>query len=224
MVKSPNQRPYVILNAAMSLDGKIASREGESDLSSPEDWKRVHRLRRRVDAVMIGINTLLVDDPKLTVKGLRATKTPLKVVVDSRARTPPSAKILAHTQRGGVVVAVSGKASEGRIKALRKAGAQVLRAGKAGKVNLKLLLEELGRRGVKTLLLEGGGTLNWGMVKADLVDEVQVAVAPYLVGGREAVSLVEGEGFPTIRESFKLRFSKMEKAGEDIVLKFRKAR
>ncbi|WP_309493757.1 2,5-diamino-6-(ribosylamino)-4(3H)-pyrimidinone 5'-phosphate reductase [Candidatus Hecatella orcuttiae] len=223
-MKPPAQRPYVILNAAMSLDGKIASRRGDSALSSPEDWRRVHRLRRRVDAIMIGINTLLVDDPKLTVKGPRAVGVPLKIVVDSRARTPPDAKILTHTHKGGVLIAVGGRAPETRVKALRKAGAQVLRAGETEKVNLKLLLKKLGKMGVKTVLLEGGGTLNWGMVKAGLVDEVQVAIAPYLVGGREAVSLVEGEGFPTIRESFKLRFSGMEKAGEDIVLKFRKTR
>jgi len=211
-------RPYVILNAAVSLDGKIATRLGDSEFSSPEDWERVHRLRCQVDAIMIGVNTVLVDDPKLTVKSGRKL---LKIVVDSLARTPPTARIITHRGESMVMVAVGGEAPSYKIKALKRAGAEVFRAGRKRKVNLKILMGELHRRGVRKLLVEGGGNLNWGLLKEGLVDEVQVAITPVLVGGKEAVSLVEGEGFGKVSEAQKLKLLSVEKAGFNILLKFK---
>ena len=214
-------RPYVILNAAMSLDGKIASKNRDSELSSPEDWERVHKLRGEVDAIMIGIGTLLTDNPKLTVKYPR--KKPLiKVIVDSLGRTPPDAKVLQHKDGSRVVIAVGSKASDERIKALQKAGAYVIKTDSDDeKVNLRFLVQKLGEMGVKKILLEGGGNLNWGMVKAGLVDEVRVAVAPVIVGGIEAVTLVEGEGYPTIKDGLKLKLVDVEKFGENLVLTYK---
>jgi 2,5-diamino-6-(ribosylamino)-4(3H)-pyrimidinone 5'-phosphate reductase len=211
-------RPYVILNAAVSLDGKIATRLGESELSSLEDWERVHRLRCRVDAIMIGMNTVLVDNPKLTIK---CGRSPLKIVVDSLARTPPTARLLTHRGESKVMIAVGGKAPAHRIKALRKAGAEVFRAGRRRRVNLKILMEELHRRGVGRLLVEGGGNLNWSLIREGLVDEVQVALTPVIIGGRKAVSLVEGEGFGRISEAQRLKLLSVEKVGFNLLLKFK---
>lgn len=209
------KRPYVILNSAMTLDGKIATKTGDSQISSVEDWNRVRKLRAQIDAIMIGINTLLTDNPKLTVK---PGKKKLKVVVDSLARTPTDAKILKYKEDSKVIIAVTNKAPYEKVKKLKEAGANIVVAGSGRLVNLNLLLRKLANMGVKKLLLEGGGTLNWSMTKKNLVDEVRVAVAPTIVGGIDAVTLVEGDGYSRIRDGFKLRLTRTEMAGDDIIL------
>jgi len=214
-------RPYVILNAAMTLDGKIATKTRDSEISSPEDWRRVHRLRAKVDGLMVGIGTILTDNPKLRVKHPR--KNPLtKIVVDSLARTPVNANIFKYRGNDRIVIAVTSKASKKKLKALKKAGAKIVVSGSGRKVNLKLLLKKLWRMKIKTLMVEGGGNLNWGMVKANLVDEVRVAIAPVIVGGKKAITLVEGEGYTRVREGLKLKLVKVEKAGEDLVLTYKR--
>ncbi|RJX16247.1 2,5-diamino-6-(ribosylamino)-4(3H)-pyrimidinone 5'-phosphate reductase [Candidatus Bathyarchaeota archaeon] len=216
-----DNRPYVILNAAMTLDGKIATWKGDSEISSTEDWERVHKLRAWVDGLMIGIGTLLKDNPKLTVKYPR--KKPLtKIVVDSLARTPTNAKIFQYKDGSRIVLAVTSKASKKKIKKLQESGATVIVAGSGRKVNLKQLLQKLWKMGIKILMVEGGGNLNWGMVKAGLVDEVRVAVAPILVGGKNATTLVEGEGYPKIQDGLKLKLVKIETAGENLVLTYKR--
>ena len=211
------QKPYVIINSAMSLDGKIATKTGDSEFSSPEDWNRVHQLRCQVDAIMVGVNTILKDNPKITI---RCRRRPIKVVVDSLARTPPNARIITHRDGCPVLIAVGGKASASRVNALKRAGADVFRAGRGRRVNLHLLMAELWKRGVRRLMVEGGGTLNWSLVKEGLVDEIQVAVAPVIVGGVNAVSLVGGEGFRKVSEAQWLRLEAVEQAGYNIILKF----
>jgi len=215
-------RPYVILNAAMTLDGKIAAWSGDSEISSPKDWKLVHKLRGEVDAIMVGVRTVLIDDPKLRVK-LPGVKTPPRVVVDTLARTPPTAKILTAVRDAQTFIAVTSNAPERRLVSLIKAGATIIKAGRGRKVDLKALMRMLRRRGVKTLLLEGGGTLNWGMLKSGLVDEVRVTVSPVLVGGSKAVSLVEGEGFRRIREGFNLRLVDLKRLGGEVLLTYRRS-
>jgi 2,5-diamino-6-(ribosylamino)-4(3H)-pyrimidinone 5'-phosphate reductase len=223
VLEKPEERPYVILNAAMTLDGKIASRIGGSDISSSEDWERVHRLRAEADAIMVGVRTVLIDDPKLRVK-LPGVRTPPRVVVDSLARTPPTAKILTTVKGAQTIIAVSSKAPKRRLEALRKAGATIIKAGRGRRVDLKALMRTLRRKRVRTLLLEGGGTLNWGMLKAGLVDEVRVTVAPVLVGGSKAVTLVEGEGFRRIRDGFKLKLVDHKHLGDEVILTYRGVR
>ncbi|MBS7247621.1 MAG: 2,5-diamino-6-(ribosylamino)-4(3H)-pyrimidinone 5'-phosphate reductase [Candidatus Jordarchaeales archaeon] len=209
-------RPYVILNAAMSLDGKIATVSGDSEFSDEEDWMRVHRLRSEVDAIMVGVNTVIVDDPKLTSK---VGRSPLRVIVDSMARTPPTARAITF-MRGEVptVIAVTGRAPAERVEELRKAGANVIVCGEEEKVNLEILMERLSEMGVKSLLLEGGGNLNWSMLEKGLVDEVRVAIAPVIVGGREAVTLVEGEGFSRVSQAVNVEFVKAERVGSCLLI------
>ncbi len=207
-------KPYVILNAAMTLDGKIASKSGDSELSCKEDWERVYKLRASVDGIMVGINTVLKDNPSLTSKGYG--KNPVRIIVDSKARTPLNARVL--NDESSTIIAVSRKAKESKLKELRKK-AEVIVCGD-DLVDLSCLLKKLYDMGIKSILLEGGGTLNWSMLKNGLVDRVIVSIAPYIVGGRDAVTLVEGEGFNKIREGIRLNLVKFYKLGEDLILEY----
>jgi len=210
-------RPYVILNAGMTLDGKIATCEGDSEISSEEDLRRVHRLRSEVDAIMVGANTALKDDPRLSVHRIkRKGRNPLRVVVDSRARIPLTARMF--KEEGETVVAVSLRADKARVERLREK-AEVMLCG-SEKVNLRCLMRKLYDKGVRKLLLEGGGNLNWSMLKEGLVDEVRVAIAPCIVGGSRAVTLVEGEGFSKVSEGIKLELRRTRRLGRDLVLEY----
>ena len=213
------QRPHVILNAGMTLDGKIATRTRDTKISGKEDLERVHRIRERVDAIMVGIGTVLDDDPRLTVHRIpgKRSRNPVRVVVDSRARTPPGARVLSG--EAPTVIAVSRAAPEERCRVLRERGASIVVCGES-RVDLPCLMRELYARGIRSLLLEGGGTLNFSMLRHGLVDEVSVAIAPVLVGGREAVTLVEGKGFATIAEGVHLRLKRYYPLGKDFVLEY----
>lgn len=215
------EKPYVILNAAMTLDGKIATKTRDSEISSLEDWDRVYRLRSEVDALMIGINTLLTDDPKISLKYPR--KKPLiKVVVDSLARTPENAKILQNKDGSIIVIAVTENASKDKVEKLRKAGAEIIFAGSGKKVDLKHLLRSLWNMGVRSVMVEGGGTLNWSLISEGLVDEVRVSIAPIIVGGKDSLTLVEGEGYDKVKDGFKLKLTNIEVVGGDVVLTYKR--
>jgi len=210
-------RPYVILNAAMTLDGKIATAAGDSKISCKEDLDRLHRLRAGVDAIMVGVGTVLADDPSLTVRRVHG-KNPIRVVIDGEARTPLNARVMDNSAE--TIVAVSKKAKGEKLEKLRAAGAEVVLGGK-NEVDLRRLLEELRSRGVRKLLLEGGSGLNWEMLRRGLVDEVRVAVAPCIVGGAKAKSLVGGVGFAKVLKGVKLKLSKVGRVGSDLLLIYR---
>jgi 2,5-diamino-6-(ribosylamino)-4(3H)-pyrimidinone 5'-phosphate reductase len=212
------KRPHIILNAGMTLDGKIASITRNAEISCIEDLERVHEIRKNVDAIMVGIGTILDDDPRLTVHKIPGKRddNPLRVVVDSKARTPLDARVLNGDAK--TLIAVSDAAEKDRIAKLEeKAG--VFACGE-GIVDLACLMEELSRKGVETLLLEGGATLNWGMLEKGLVDEVRVAISPRIVGGRDALSLVEGAGFEMIAEGVNLKLLKHYTLGSDLILEY----
>ncbi len=211
------KKPYVILNAGMTLDGKIATKSGDTKISCYEDLIRVHILRSKVDAVMVGINTVLKDDPRLTVHKIKSKRQPIRIVIDSRARTPLNSRVL--NKESKTIIAVSKRADENRIKKLMEKGAEVIICGE-DKVDLVKLMEILYDKGIRKILLEGGGTLNWSMLKNGLVDEVIVAIAPVIVGGRDAITLVEGEGFDFVDEGIKLRLKRYYLLGEDIILEY----
>jgi 2,5-diamino-6-(ribosylamino)-4(3H)-pyrimidinone 5'-phosphate reductase len=211
-------RPYVIMNAGMTIDGKIATWTGDSAISSKEDLKRVHMIRKSVDAIMVGIGTVLEDDPRLSIHKIASDgKNPLRVVVDSRGRTPLSSRMF--NEEGKTVIAVSLKAHKKTVEKLKNR-AEVVACG-SERVNLKCLMQKLYKMGVKRLLLEGGGDLNWGMLSEGLVDEVHVGIAPRLAGGRDAVSLVGGEGFSMIAEGVKLELIKYYPLGTDFVMEYK---
>ncbi|MBS7622920.1 2,5-diamino-6-(ribosylamino)-4(3H)-pyrimidinone 5'-phosphate reductase [Candidatus Bathyarchaeota archaeon] len=217
--EAPADRPHIILNAAMTLDGKIATQTRDSKISSEIDLDRLHQLRASVDAVLVGVETVLADDPELTVRRVEG-KDPDRVIVDSEARTPAGARLFKATA-GRTIIAVTAGAPEERVDALLHAGAEIIVSGSGDKVDLRLLMSRLRSMGIRRLLVEGGGNVNWSLVELGLVDEIHVAVAPIIVGGREAVTLVEGRGFSKVSEGFKLSLLRVELLGEDLVLTYR---
>ncbi len=210
-------KPYVIMNAGITLDGKIATVARDVKISGEEDLKRVHEIRKRVDAIMVGIGTVLDDDPRLTVHKIKSDRNPLRVVADSRLRVPMEARILNQDAR--TVIFTSELAPEDKAEKIRSLGHEVIVAGKE-RVDLKKAMKILYEKGVKSLLLEGGGNLNFSMLRDNLVDEVSVAIAPVLVGGTNAVSLVEGEGFEKIEEGVKLKLKRFYPLGKDFILEY----
>ena len=215
-----NSRPYVLLNAAMSLDGKIATYTGDSRMSSPADLRRVHRLRASVDGIMVGRRTLLRDDPKLTVKFARSRK-PHRIIVDSNARTPLSSYVVRTAIDIPTIIAVTFRAETGRIDTLRDRGVTVLVCGKGPLVSPRILLKSLRRLGIRRILLEGGGILNWSMLADGLVDEISIAITPRILGGAEAVSLVEGKGSRLVKDGVKLKLLNTAKYGPDLVVRYK---
>jgi 2,5-diamino-6-(ribosylamino)-4(3H)-pyrimidinone 5'-phosphate reductase len=218
MTTENNKKPYVILNCAMTLDGKIATKTGSSEISGKMDLLRVHELRKEVDAIMVGINTVLVDDPKLTIHKIQASPedNPLRVVVDSKARTPLFSRVL--NSDAPTMIAVSNIADSEKIKNLGK-NAEVIICGE-DHVDLDLLMEKLAINGVKTLMLEGGSTLNYSMLIGGLVSEVRVCIAPMIAGGKEAKTLADGEGVQYMKDAVKLRLKKSYNLEEDLILEY----
>ena len=218
MLSEKNRKPYVILNSAMTLDGKMATKTGSSEISGKEDLLRVHELRREVDAIMVGINTVMTDDPKLTVHKIRADKkdNPIRVVVDSRARTPLFSRIL--NSDASTIIAVTDAASTERVEKLNEV-AEVMVCGK-NRVDLDLLMEKLALLGVKTLMLEGGSILNYSMLIGGLVSEMRVCIAPMIAGGKDAKTLADGDGVDYMKDAVKLKLKKSYKLGEDLIVEY----
>tara|TARA_Y100000780_G_C13635532_1_gene398318 strand:- start:530 stop:1189 length:660 start_codon:yes stop_codon:yes gene_type:complete len=212
-------RPYVILNAAMTLDGKIVTVKGDSSISSRTDLIRVHELRANVDAILIGINTVETDNPMLTAKN--GKKNPIRVIVDSEARIKFTTKIMRSCNIISTVIAVSHKATNSKLEKIKSRGASVLVCGMNNKVYLKKLLKILKNIGVNRLLVEGGGEINWSMLTNGLVDEIIVTIAPTIVGGRSAITLVEGIGFTKVNNSLKLKLQKIRKIDSEVILYYK---
>lgn len=211
-------RPRVILNAAMTLDGKIATKKGSSEISGKEDLLRVHRLRRDCDAIMVGINTVLADDPRLTVHKISAdpADNPVRVVVDSQARTPLSSRIL--SEDAPTIIAVSKRAPKDRMNKLSQK-AKIFICGDE-RVDLECLMENLKNQGIANLMLEGGSTLNFSMLSLGLVDEVRVCLAPMIVGGSQAKTLVDGDGMDYMSQAVKLKLIRSYSLAEDLILEY----
>lgn len=206
-------RPRVIINAAMSVDGKIALADGRGvRISDEEDVRRVHRLRSQVDAILVGVGTILKDDPKLTVKREYADgPDPLRVVLDSDGSTPEDAKVLDGSAPTLIVTAADCERSF--------RGVEMLRTG-MDEVDLHSLLDSLGSRGIRTLLVEGGSTVIWSFLRASLADEVRVFIGSVVLGGATAPTLAGGEGAATLDQAAKLRLERVERLGGGVLLEY----
>lgn len=209
--------PFVTWKMAASLDGKVASRDGTSRwITGAEARADVHRLRAASDAIVVGAGTALADDPSLTVRmpGYRGAP-PLRVLVDGRGRVPPSGDLFSG--EAPTLVATTALAPEERRSAWAAAGAEVLvYEAEAGRVPVARLLEDLGKRDVQSVLLEGGPTLAWSAVQEGVVDRVIVYLAPKLIGGTEAPTVLGGRGFAPIRNALRLRVRAFDRVGEDL--------
>ena len=188
----------------MSVDGKIATRSGDSSISSIVDLRRVHRLRATVDAIMIGIQTVLTDDPMLDVRFAKTKKkNPARIIIDSTARISLHSRILKTANEIHTVVAVTTRASIAKIHKIESTGAQVLvTEGKI--VNIRSVFRHLERLGFKRILVEGGGEINWSVLNFGMVSSV-------VIGGRDAKTLVEGRGFSKISSTKKMKLSRVER-------------
>jgi 2,5-diamino-6-(ribosylamino)-4(3H)-pyrimidinone 5'-phosphate reductase len=212
----------VLINAAMTIDGKIATNLGDSAISSKQDLRRLHRLRSSVDAIVIGISTVIVDNPRLTVRLVkRCGTTPVRIIVDSTGRIPLDSKILKSASKINTIVAVTSRTSDRRIDKIKSAGAMVIVAG-ARTVDLKELFCILKKMGFNKILVEGGGELNWSILQLGIVNELMVTVAPRIVGGRTATTLVEGDGYTRISEGIKTELIKISRQNNGEVILYYK--
>lgn len=211
-------RPKVILSAAVSIDGKLSTVTGDSKLSSKKDTVRLHKIRSRVDAILVGKNTVLVDDPLLTVRHTKG-KNPIRIIVDSCGAIPSKSRIIRTASKVQTIVAVSERATKSNIGRLSKQNVQVIKAGKH-KVDIKKVLGILAKQNIRTILAEGGGSLNWELVRLGLVDELILTISPCIVGGKDAVTLVDGQGFSKISKSPKFRLYKISRQKNEVVLHY----
>jgi len=211
-------RPHVIFSAAITLDGKLATRTGDSKLSSKADKIRVHKLRSKVDAILVGKNTAKIDDPLLSVRNIKK-KNPERIILDSNATISTSSRILKTCSKIPTIIAVSKSAQKKKLQRLEKIPVQVKISGKYT-VNVKKLLGILKKKGIKNILVEGGGTTNWTFVKENLVDEAIITITPYLVGGMTATTLVDGDGFSTVVKSIRLKLKNVSKMKNEVILHY----
>ncbi len=213
-----SSRPRVILSAAASLDGKIATKNKDSALSSGRDKIRFHKLRAKVDAILVGINTVKIDDPLLTVRHVKG-KNPIRVILDSSGKISAKSKIIKTCHTIPTIIVVSKKAPKRNLARLGKYPLQVIVSG-SSKINTKKLLQILQKQNIKSILLEGGGTLNWEFIHKGLVDELIVTITPYVIGGKDATTLVEGYGFSKISKSTKLKLHGIIRQKNEVVLHY----
>ena len=211
-------RPHVIFSAAITLDGKLATRSGDSKLSSKKDKIRVHKLRSKVDAILIGKNTVKIDDPLLSVHNIKK-KNPIRVILDSNATIRTSSRILKTCSKIPTIIVVTKKAQKKNLQKLEKFPVQIVVCGN-NTVSIKKLLVVLKKKGIKNILVEGGGTTNWAFVKENLVDEAIITITPYLVGGMTATTLVDGDGFSTITKSIRLKLKNVKKMKNEVILHY----
>jgi 2,5-diamino-6-(ribosylamino)-4(3H)-pyrimidinone 5'-phosphate reductase len=211
-------RPLVILSAATSIDGKIATKNGDSKLSSKQDSIRLHKLRSKVDAILVGKNTVVVDDPLLTVRHTTG-KNPIRIILDSNGTISEKSKILKTCYNVKTIIVVSKKISKSNLKKLNKFPIEIIHAGEKS-INLKLLLRKLYQKNIKTVLVEGGGTTNWEFIKNDIFDELIITLSPFLIGGVDSVSYVEGQGFSKISKSPNLRLKSTKRLKNHLVLHY----
>jgi diaminohydroxyphosphoribosylaminopyrimidine deaminase/5-amino-6-(5-phosphoribosylamino)uracil reductase len=212
--------PFVTLKAALSLDGRIAARRGDSRwISSAETREYVHLLRGEQDALMVGVQTVLRDDPLLTARhpqwrGKKITR----VVLDSMLRMPLEARILGTLAEGPLLIVTSPQASRRKKEALAKRGAEVVEiSGTRGRIGLKSALKWMGAHGISSVLVEGGSTLLTSLIEQNLADKLFLTFSPLLIGDGGALSFLEGKGAPSIRDSWRVRMTSLFTIGRDVI-------
>jgi len=212
-------QPFVIMKMAISLDGKLATVTGESQWITNESARFAgHKLRDQVDSILVGINTVLADNPSLTTRLPDGSgKNPVRIILDSQARIPLESKIL-HDKAAPIIIAVSQLASVNRVEALKKIGADIIIAGEGETVDIKLLCQSLAARNICSILVEGGSTVNFAFLESKMVDKVVAYIAPKLLGGKNALSCVGGTGFEKLADIVELYDIETELLGDNICI------
>ena len=215
------KRPFVILKSAASLDGKIATRVGDTRWITNEKSRAfLHRLRNDVDGILVGIGTIMADDPELTTRlNGRRGKDPVRIVVDSKLRIMLRAKVLNPESKAGTIIATTELAHKEKIKKLEELGARVLIVGsKENRVDLRELMYELGKLEITSLLIEGGAEINASSLGSGIVDKVLFFYAPKIIGGADALGMVGGEGVEKLRDAINLKNIRVRRLGDDILV------
>ncbi len=214
-----SQQPFVVLKTAMSLDGKIATATGQSQwISGEASRKQVHQLRHELSGIMVGIGTVLADDPKLTAR-LPKSRQPVRIIVDSHLRIPLAAQVLMDQEEARTLIATTEAADQAKKEQLVEMGIEVLTTqSRKGRVDLRDLMKILGQKDIDSILLEGGAELNFSALQAGIVDKVQSYLAPIIIGGKEAKGPVEGPGIEQLREAFQVKEITSRSVGEDLLI------
>ena len=213
-----NKKPYVVMKYAMTMDGKIAAYTGESKWVTGEAARiHVQEQRLKYTGIMVGVGTVLADDPMLTCR-LENSRNPVRIICDSHLRTPLTSKIVRTAETIPTILASSSKDQQ-KIKNYEELGCQVLYVPeKNGHIELNRLMELLGAAKIDSILLEGGGSLNWSALESGIVQKVQTYIAPKLFGGEEAKTPVEGKGFPDPASAVLLKNSEIIRLGDDFLI------
>lgn len=213
------KKPFVIMKTAMSLDGKISTKTGESKwITSYESRKCVHQLRDKVKGIMVGVNTIIADNPELTCR-IENGNNPIRIIVDSKLRIPVESKVLENQNLAKTIVATTNYADRTKKDEIEKKGVKVLIIKSLEeRVDLQELMLQLGQENIDSILLEGGGTLNFSALKQGIVDKVQVYIAPKIIGGENSKAPVGGSGIEYLVDAFNLDNIKSKMIGEDILI------
>ncbi|MFX0012360.1 MAG: 2,5-diamino-6-(ribosylamino)-4(3H)-pyrimidinone 5'-phosphate reductase [Candidatus Hermodarchaeota archaeon] len=216
------KRPYIILSSAMTIDGKIASKTGDVELSDETDWKEVHNLRSKMDAILVGKGTIMKDNPKLHIKFVDHQGY-YRIVVDSNLSIPIDAKVITYKpELYPTIICTTENVNLEKVTQFEKTGVEIIKSGTENTVDIIKLMGLLYQKGIRKILLEGGGNLNWGFIKANLIDELRITLAPWIIGGTTAISIVEGEGFSKMIESPRFRLVDTKRWNNYITLFYEK--
>ncbi|RKD24926.1 diaminohydroxyphosphoribosylaminopyrimidine deaminase / 5-amino-6-(5-phosphoribosylamino)uracil reductase [Caminicella sporogenes DSM 14501] len=213
--------PFCLMKSAMSLDGKIATKFSDSKwITNKFSRQYVHKLRHKYSAIMVGINTILIDDPLLTARipNFKA-KNPIRIIVDTNCKIPLDSKVVKTISKAKTIIATTNLAPEEKIDKLKEKGVDVLIIPtKDNRVDLKKLMENLGQMGIDSVLLEGGGTLNYSALKTGIVDKINFFIAPKIIGGYLAKTAVEGDGASLVKDSFSIKNISIKTFEDDIMI------
>jgi diaminohydroxyphosphoribosylaminopyrimidine deaminase/5-amino-6-(5-phosphoribosylamino)uracil reductase len=212
------KEPFIILKVAATLDGKIATRDGNSKWISGEASRRfVHRMRDQVDGVLVGIGTVLKDDPALTTR-IKKGRDPYRIILDSRLRIPEEAKVIGDSP-SKAIIATTELADKDKIERLEKRGVRILILdSKEGRVDLKSCLSKLGEIEITSLMVEGGSQINGSFLDEGLIDKILLFFSPKLICDREALGIFGGSGKVTLKEAIPLQELNLRRMGEDILI------
>lgn len=213
--------PFVIMKTAMTLDGKIASSTRKKEyILCKESLLEVHKLRWKIDSILVGINTILNDNPQLTARVGGRVKYPYRIILDTNLKIPKNAKVCLQAKDGKTIIVSGEKVYEKKLKSLESLGCKIIKTkiNDKGQILLKDLVEQLSKMNISSILIEGGSEVNFSALKEGIIDKVIIFIAPKIVGGRTAPTLVGGEGVSSVKEAFRVGNMKINKIGDDIMI------
>jgi len=214
------KRPYIVINCAVSADGKLAlPNKSQIKISSKEDIKRMYDLRNSSDGVLVGIETILSDNPKLTVKKkyVRNPKNPIRIILDSKCRTPLDSYVLDNSSMTYIISTQNCSRNFGINNEII-----ICKKDKDGYINLEELLFKLKKIGINKLMVEGGSTVIWNFIKNGFFDDLYVYTAPFLIGGKNTPTMADGLGIDNEKSKIILKIHEIKKLGEGLLIHYKK--